>query len=773
MEPSLAVELFFGFRDSGRDSPTFPLEGSVNTIVDATPLPATDLSIGDLRPLFMRRRRIFFVTLGSVVLLTILYCCIAARRYAASGSIEVQNQSADGMELSDVFGGQVVSTDAMTTAIDLETQANILKSDTLALRVIHELDLENRPDFQRVGVLTRVLSFFHLGSRTDDFSEPAQQARDLHIFSRNLKVKTESGTRIIDITYRSVDPALAGQVVNHLIQALVDFNLHTRSAAGLQASQWLTSQLGDLRRQSEEMQTHVAQLQQQMGVYSLGDTDSSGKPQVFSTVLDQVQQATTALSDAESNRILKGALYQVVKSGNPELISGLTGNSLAGASPAVSNSLAVIQNLREQEASLNEEIAHDAAKFGDKYPPLIEKRAALAGLDQSIAAEDARIAGRAKSDYEVAVDDENSTRALFDQARDKADQLNDKAIAFTIAKNEADETRSLYEDLTKRLREAGLVEGLHSSNIATVDPGRTPVAPSWPNIPLLIAASIGAGLFLGSAAAFLADIVDSRVQTIDEIERLPLPLVGLVPWRRSTRRGYSLEDVRASRSGFHQAMRGLRSSLMHNDVLKPPRVVLITSSLAGEGKTTVAKGLSVALAQQGRKVLLIEADLYRPRLNSDLHLEQRGGLSMLLTKDTAIPEDGMVTPLSYLPNFRILEAGLSSPESMDLIESARMRSLVEACRESFDVIVLDGPPILPVAEAVSLSMLADTTLLVARMGQTPRISLRRACTRLQMHRRHNDLRVVLNAVRTGSYAFHDYYGTSQPSLPQEEQRASA
>ena len=462
-----------------------------------------------------------------------------------------------------------------------------------------------------------------------------------------------------------------------------------------------------------------------------------------------------------------------MKSGNPELISGLTGNSVSGASPAISNALAVIQNLREHQASLTEEIAHDSAKFGDNYTPLINKRAALADLNQSIVAEDARIAARIKSDYDVAINTEKNTRQLFEQTRRKADQLNDKAIEFTIARKEADETRSLYEDLTRRLREAGLVQGLRSSNIATVDPGRTPAKPSSPNVPLLMVAAAGAGLFLGSAGAFFADVVDSRVQTVDEIERGSLPLVGLIPRLHSSRRGYSLEDVRSSRSAFYQAMRGLRTSLMHNDVRKPPRVVLITSALADEGKSTIAKGLSVALAQQGRKVLLIEGDLYRPRLNADLHLEHRGGLSLLLTESAGNLEDNTVAPLPDLPNFRILEAGQGSDESMDLLESSRMSALVQACRQDFDVIVIDGPPILPVAEAVSLSMLADTTLLVARMGKTPRVSLRRACTRLEMHKRHSDLRVVLNAVRTGSYAFHDYYGRNLPSLPQEEHRASA
>jgi capsular exopolysaccharide synthesis family protein len=221
-------------------------------------------------------------------------------------------------------------------------------------------------------------------------------------------------------------------------------------------------------------------------------------------------------------------------------------------------------------------------------------------------------------------------------------------------------------------------------------------------------------------------------------------------------------------------MRSLRASLMTSNVLKPPRVVLISSALPGEGKTTIAKGLSVALAQQGRKVLLIEADLYRPRMNADLGLEDLGGLSLVLRQDASNPEDMMVTPLPVsLPGLRILEAGNSAADSIDLLESDRMSAVVQACREKFDVIVIDGPPILPVTDAVSLSMLADTTILVARMGRTPQISLRRAANRLNMHKRQSDVRVALNAVKTGSYAFHDYYGSKNIRLSKEGHRASA
>jgi succinoglycan biosynthesis transport protein ExoP len=745
----------------------------MSTALEAT-LPANDLSIADLWPIYLRRKRLFYVILAAVVLPVLLYCCVATRRYQATGSVEVQNPMVGGMELSDVFNSQELSTDAMTTGLDLQTQADILQSQTLALLVIRELNLEQSVDFKREGVLTKVLSVFTFWKKPATPNEAARRARDLQIFSKNLKVKVESGTRLIRVSYRSADALVAAQVVNHLITDLVEFDLQTRSAAGTHASKWLAGQLGDLRKQSEGLQAKVVKLQQQMGIFSLGDNDSTGKPQVYSTVLDQVQQDTAALSAAQSNRILKGALYQVVKDGNPELISGLTGNSMSGASPAVNNSLGVIQNLREQEATLKEEIAHDSAKFGANYPPLNEKRAALKGLDQSIAAEDSRIAARAKSDYDIAVNAEANTRKLFEQARNKADQLNNKAIEFTIAQKQADESRGLFEDLSKRLQEAGLVQGLRPSNIATVDPGQTPAKPSFPNVPLFMAAAVGAGLFFGSAGALFADIVDRRVQTVDEIEHGDLPLLGIVPHLETKRGGYSLEDVSASRSAFHEAMRGLRISLMWNDVLKEPRVVLVTSALAGEGKSTIAKGLAMAMAQRGRKVLLIEADLYRPCMKKDLDLDDRGGLSMVLREDSSNPDDGMVTPFpATLPNRQILQAGEAQDGSADLLESSRMNSLIKSFRGRFDTIILDGPPILSATDAVPLAMLADTTILVARVGQTPRIALSRACNKLQTHKRHCDVRVALNAIKADSYAFYNYYGTRQGRAQEEEQHASA
>lgn len=737
-------------------------------------LPSADLSIGDLWPIYLRRKKMFYITLAVVLLLAGVYCALATRRYEAKGTIEVEKETSEGLELSNVFSGQVLTPDAMTTALDLQTEADVLKSDTLALDVMQQLNLGGTWDFERPGHVAQILDLMHVHLVPAKADELSKRARNLGIFHHNLVVKLTPGTRLIDVSYRSTDAVLSAKVVNQLISDLIDFNLRKRSIANSHASEWLSGQLADLRTESENSQAKVVQLQQQMGVFSLGDTDSTGKEQVYSPVLDQVQQATSALFAAKSNTILKAAVYQVAKNGNPELISGLLGDSVGSVSSGISNSLAVIQNLREQEATLSQDIAQSAAKFGPNYPPLSEKRAALAGLQRSIADEDARIGARAKNDYEVAVSTENNTRAVFNRTQQQANSLNNKTIEYVIAQNEANQTRNLYEDLTKRLREAGLVEGLRSSNIATVDPGRTPSAPSSPNVPLIMAAALGGGLFLAGASSLFADVIDRRVQTIDEVEDGQLPLLGVVPHLKMKQVGFSLTDATWSRSAFHQAMRGLRTSLMNNDVLPPPRVILVTSALAEEGKSTVATGLSITMAQQGRRVLLVEADLYRPRLNDLLEVAERGGLNLVLREEEPNITENLTLPLPLtLPNLKVLQAGKSASDSADLLDSPRMTSLLRACRDNFDVIILDGPPLLPVTDAVSLSMLVDTTVLVARLGKTPRVALERAVNKVRMHKRKCDIRVVLNAVKTGSYAFYSYYGIDSVVLPGEDRHANA
>jgi len=314
------------------------------------------LTLGDLRQIFRRRRRVLLSCLALCVSLGVLICIFSTRRYEAAGEIQVQKESAGTFGLDSMIGSEEGASDAMDANLTLQTQADLLQSDTLALHVIDGLGLERTPDFRpRFDPIGRLIGIFSPDGEPDPAlgsldESPRRRTRALKIFSSHLTVKVVSGARLIEIRFLSSDPKLAAAVVNQLMRGLVEYTFQTRFTATNEASTWLTGQLSDLKKQAEALQGRVIALQRQSGVVSLGVLD--GQDQAYSAVVDQLRQATATLSQATSNRILKGAVYKIVQSGDAELISGLSANGIVGGSPTMTTSLGLIQTLRLQEAAL-------------------------------------------------------------------------------------------------------------------------------------------------------------------------------------------------------------------------------------------------------------------------------------------------------------------------------------------------------------------------------------------------------------------------------------
>ncbi len=476
---------------------------------------------------------------------------------------------------------------------------------------------------------------------------PLRRTRALKVFAKNLNVKPVAGTRLIDVTYLSTDPKLAAAVVNHLTQGLVDYTFQTRFNATNEASGWLSAQLQDLKKEAETLQAHVVALQKDSGVYSLG-SDATGKELAYSAILDRLQQSTASLTAATSNRILKGGVYEITRKGDPELISGLAGSSMAGASPAVNNSLSLIQSLRQQQATIEAQIATDNSRLGSANPKLGDERASLAAINDQIKAEVSRIGQRAENDYRAAQQVEANLQGVYDQQRTAANKLNDKAIEFMIAKQEAESSRTLYETLTAHLKEAGVMEGLHSSNITVVDPGRVPAKPVKPNVPLYLALSLVGGAFLGGVGALFREATDDRIQSMEMVEAaLATPILAVLPLLNgSVARGVSsylpsrsglkqlpaaaeelasvrrLPAIDGPHTAFVESLRSLRTSLLLSRSGAPPKVILITSAIEDEGKSTISVNLAAVFAQSNAKVLLIEADMRHPGLTRSFGYER-------------------------------------------------------------------------------------------------------------------------------------------------------
>jgi succinoglycan biosynthesis transport protein ExoP len=735
--------------------------------------------------LILRRRSHIVITTALMLFgVAILVCVFMTRKYEATGEIQVAKQSSDGLGLESMMSAADGASDALDANITMQTQASILQSDTLALRVINNLHLEDtkdfKPSFSPVGWALGLISPKGIADPVQASLEdsPKRRTHAVGTFESHLKVKPVSGTRLIDISYTSSDPRIAAAVINQLTKGLVDYTFQTRYTATNQASQWLAGQLDDVKKQAEGLQARVVQLQRDSGVYSLGTADATGKEMAYSATLDSLQQATEALTQARSNRILKGGIYQMVKSGDPELISGLAGNSLAGASAGVNNSFTLLQNLRGQQATLQTQIASDTSKYGSANPKLEDERASLDSIDIAIQQEVKRIGERAQNDYRAAQLAENDMQSLYQKNRLAADKLNDKAIEYSIVKQEALESRGLYETLFQHLKEAGVIEGLHSSNITVVDPGRIPAKPVKPNVPVYLGLSLCGGLFLGSMGALFAEAMDDRVQSAEMVERsLQAPLLGVLPMAGAGAKSLSsylssrpkeklitagenipvptnLAALDAPNTAFTEALRGLRTSLLLSRSEAPPKVILVTSAAEGEGKSTIAANLGAVLAQNGGKVLLVEADMRRPGLSRRFKFDSATGLSSLLSGSK---KPTQIEAFAGLPNLSIIPAGPIPPYPSELLGSKRMREVIEQWSKEYDFVLIDSPPMLAVTDAAILSKLSDVTLLVSRHAQSTRKGLERAYRTLRSDEA-TKVGVVLNGISRESASYGEYYG---------------
>lgn len=710
--------------------------------------------------LLRRRRAAFLCVFAAFIAAVTLYCLFATRRYQAVGQIQIQkdNNSAFGLETSVMGDTSDNTSDALDYNLSLQTEASILNSESLALQVIHDLHLETTADFYPPSKsATQGWRFWK--KPVEPMSVPLDSAPNrrytvLKIFASHLKIEPVTGTRLISVSYSNPDPVLAANVVNRLIHALMEYSFRARFDATAEASSWLTAQLGDLRKQTEALQQKAILLQRDTGMF--GDDES------HNVMLTRLESLNAALASAESNRILMESIDRIAASGDPEMIAGLTSTpTVNGANPTM-NSLGLIQSLRAQQATVRAELDQDRIRYGSAYPRIAELQAELEGIETSIHEEVRRIGQRAHTDYQIAAKNEKSARAAFEEQEKLVNNLNDKTTAYRLAKQEADGSREVYEGLLAKLKQAGVLEGLRSTNISVVNPARVPAPnhPKSPNIPLYYAAAIGIGLISGAGAALFRDLTDSKLRTLEELEALTgAPVLGLIPANKTLRHP-SIIPLRLKSSGrevmpLAEPLRALRTSLLPPHGSDAPKVLLFTSAHTGEGKSTVSFEFATVLARQGSRVLLVDADLRRPILHQRLKLPPQDGLSEALRNGHAPSPQH----IKAVPGLHIICGGAVPPFPADLLGSHKMRSLLTQWRNEYEFVVLDGPPILPVTDSVVLSRLCDAVLLVARHRVTDKKAVQRSYQSLLRQLPEGiALGTVLNAVPATSSAFTDYYG---------------
>ena len=716
-------------------------------------IPSHDSAIGEYLRVLQKRKWIVLSCLVTIFAVVAIASLKMTPVYDASGSIAINKPDSN----LNFKNSATFSLDYYDPT-EMETEVKILQSDLLALQVIKELHLDRRPEF---------------GGAPSDSSSSSDLAPDqlqgdssrtsslLGGFRSSLKVGLSPNSRIIEIHYRSTDKQMAANVVNTLMQTYVENNFKSRFESTMQASDWLSKQLVDLQMKVETSQEKLVRYQKEHEILGIDE-----KQNITTAKLDELNKELTA---AESERMDKESFYRLIESGDPDAIASSAGGLDKGGTGGQSAS-SLLESLSGKQADLKIQIADLNTQFGPSYPKLAQLNNQLKEIDLQIQAEMKKIASKVRGQYMTALQRENMLHDALEKQKQLANKLNESAIEYTLLRRDVDSNRQLYEGLLEKLKEAGVSAGLKSNNFRIVDSARLPNSPVEPNIPRNLGFALVLGLTSGIGLAFLLEGLDNTVRATEQAQIISgLAPLGMIPLGSKTAgegsgtkrlalasSSEAVELVTQARpqSQMAESYRALRTSLLLSNLGAPPKVIMITSALPQEGKSTTSINCAVVLAQKGVRVLLIDADLRRPSIHKTLGMAPRSGLSNVLTGSTTLQQ--AITHTSVLPNLDVLPAGTPPPNPAELLASSNMRDVLVDLREKYDHIVMDTPPTLSVTDAVVLSPRADAVVLVIRSGQTTKQALRRSRDIL-MRVNAKVAGVLLNAVDLSSPDYYYYY----------------
>ena len=712
----------------------------------------------------LRKRKWWILaTLAIVFALSVLRTLRTTPLYQATSKVAVFPENPDVLGFKDFEG---VSADAYYgTDVALETQAAILRSDALAMKVIESMHLDQDPRFAGVGKVSAPSeNTIHLSSMEPD---PARIAGLLGAFRGGLNVQLIPDSQLVQISYTHPDPRLATEIVNGLVKTFIEENFRTKYESVTQTSEWLSTELADLQLKVQTSEEKLVRYQQEHSILGIDD-----KQNIVTAKLDDLNKE---LTEAQSDRIQKESVYRFSMSGDPSL--------LAKVSPEGSTGL--LGKLREKEADLGTQYALLTTQFGSGYPKVVELNNQLKQVRAEIATEEKRMQERLRDDYLAALQREQLLTSAFEQQKQEANKLNESGIEYSVLKRDAESNRQLYDNLLQRLKEAGVSAGLRSSNIRVVDVARVPTSPITPNIPRSLMLGLLLGIGAGVGLAFVLESLDTTIRNMDEVSAIAmLPALGTIPLQLS-RNGHlrkrlttlsrgdgetewpDLVTYVRPKSEAAEAYRALRTSILLSSFGAPPKVILVTSALPQEGKTTISANSALVLAQRGSRVLLLDADLRRPGIEKLFGIKARGGLSTLISGVDKLED--VLLPFKQVPNLWILPAGPIPPQPVELLSSTVMKEYITRWRNEFDHIVIDTPPCLSVTDAVVLSPDADRVILVARSGKTTKPALRRA-SELLLQVNARVMGIVLNALnlRSADGYYHYYGGTYAQSYYEED-----
>jgi polysaccharide biosynthesis transport protein len=624
----------------------------------------------------------------------------------------------------------------------IDTQTKIIQSQTLAMDTIRSVDLPSYPEF---GGNPKTLV---------DAGPNQKEPPILADFLSRLTVSRVPESRLIEVEFAAEDAQLAARVVNAHLENYKEHNFKSRYDATMQASSFLSSELEELRIKMEKSDAAEVAYERENQIWMVDANQN--------TTTQKLQELSNSLTTAQTDLAEKEATYELAHSDTSGSMAAVQGNP-------------EVQDLIKSKAQLDAQYAEMLAQFGPNWPKVQVTKAQADALAAQLKEAKAEAVRQIDNEYHQAEAREALLQRDLDRQELLADNMAQKLVDYNMLKHDAESNKELYDGLLQKLKEAGISAGLRTSNIRVVDPALVPSFPARPQKARNILLALLVGLVGGVGLAFLREYLDNTVKSPDDVQHLSgLPCLAVVPSFAAGNGGrplariskqvgsggngdarVELVSLQQPKSLVSEAFRALRTSLLLSQAEHAPQVILVTSALPREGKTTSAANLAITLAQLGDRTMLMDSDLRKPGIRRALNLPNGHGRDIGLSSYLAgvAPLQDIVVPHPTVPNLDAIPTGPIPPNPADLLSSHRMAEAVENLRQRYKFVVIDSPPIMAATDAVILSALTDGVVLVVWSNETPKEAFSRTRDLLAAVKGRL-LGVVLNAVDSGA---PDYY----------------